>query len=101
MTGRLRLHHTGSMVETADEAGRGGGCAAADRDPPAPTLLTVPTLFSRVARIRMTLLPARPSTKGNVKAHGPQEGLSPAEAAGERARIVRPAGVCSWNAVIG
>ena len=45
-------HSTGSMVEIADEEGRGGGCPAADRAPTSRTLLTVLTVFSRVARIR-------------------------------------------------
>jgi hypothetical protein len=40
------------------------------------------------------------TTEGNVDAHGPQEGLSPAKAAGECAGIVRPTGVCSENAII-
>ena len=44
-------HSTGSMVEIADEEGRGGGCPAADRAPTSRTLLTVLTVFSRVARI--------------------------------------------------
>jgi hypothetical protein len=47
------------MVEFGDEAGRGGGCPAVDRDPTSLTLLTVPTVFSPIARIRDD--PARPS----------------------------------------
>ena len=61
VTGRAWLHQTGSMVEIEDEEGCDAGCPAADRDPPSRTLLTVPTVFSRVARIRMILFPARPS----------------------------------------
>jgi hypothetical protein len=49
------------MVEIGDEEGCDAGCPAADRDPPSRPLLTVSTVFSRVARIRMTLFPARPS----------------------------------------
>jgi hypothetical protein len=79
------------MVETGDEEPCGGGCSGADRDPTSLTPLTVPTLFSRLAGIRMTLFPARAfTTEGNVDAHGPQEGLSPAKAAGERAGIFGP-----------
>ena len=40
------------------------------------------------------------TTEGNVDAHCPQEGLSPAKAAGERV-VFWPTGVSSPNAVIG